>query len=224
MDLCFHVAGVTSAPTNFKQVSHVGFNPDGSVDFSNIPPEWKAIFKQIGLRKNDLKDKAFAKQVYAIMSDALGTGTGSDSPSSVSGQLLAPIPPPIVDVPNAPLPPPLVPPPLDTTTTTTTTSGIGTKSTPPPPPPPPPPPSQSSTSNKPLTPPVRSAASTGSSQPPPRNETKDVVAILKRAMEQHRMAMAGRHDEEDDEWSDWSDDDSDAQSASGSVASEDQKN
>jgi hypothetical protein len=206
-------------------VSHVGFNPDGSVDFSNIPPEWKAIFKQIGLRKNDLKDKAFAKQVYAIMSDALGTGTGSDSPSSVSGQLLAPIPPPIVDVPNAPLPPPLVPPPLDTTTTTTTTtSGIGTKSTPPPPPPPPPPPSQSSTSNKPLTPPVRSAASTGSSQPPPRNETKDVVAILKRAMEQHRMAMAGRHDEEDDEWSDWSDDDSDAQSASGSVASEDQKN
>jgi hypothetical protein len=42
-------------------------------------------------------------------------------------------------------------------------------------------------------------------------------------MEQHRIAMAGQRDEEDDEWSDWSDEDSDVQSASGSVASEDQK-
>ena len=114
-------------PKDFQQVSHIGWSADGGFDINNIPPEWKKIFKSVGLRKKDLESNPeLAGEVLDIMNKAADdTGGAIDSntqePAAPSGGNTSAVDP------NAPDPPP-PPPPVQ----------VNTNAPAPPPPPPPP--------------------------------------------------------------------------------------
>jgi len=58
-------------PTDFKQVSHIGWSNDGGFDIKNIPPEWKQIFQKAGIKKKDLENNPeLAREVVNIMNQA----------------------------------------------------------------------------------------------------------------------------------------------------------
>ena len=54
-----------SKPTNVKHVGGIKFDPrKGIFDTKNVPQEWKIIFKNAGITKNDLKDEEFATEIF----------------------------------------------------------------------------------------------------------------------------------------------------------------
>jgi hypothetical protein len=81
---------VTSAPTNFQRVSHIGWSADGGFDISNIPAEWKRLFKSVGIKKSDLEDKELSKKIFDIVQNY--ESSGGDVSSAMES--LAPPPPP----------------------------------------------------------------------------------------------------------------------------------
>ncbi len=42
---------------------HVGVKADGTFDMANLPPQWKQMFKEAGIRKKDLQDPETAAQI-----------------------------------------------------------------------------------------------------------------------------------------------------------------
>jgi len=124
-------------PTDFQQVSHIGWDPDGGFDIKNIPQEWKSLFKKANIKKKDLEDNPeLQRQVLTIMQQAQGDAEALGTQVS-SSQFV-----PVVNAPPPPPPPsggggPKAPPPPP--------SGGGGPKAPPPPSPglkaPPPPPS-----------------------------------------------------------------------------------
>lgn len=52
-----------SAVINVTHTQHVGVGADGGFDLNNISPEWKALFKQAGIRKKDLANPETAKAI-----------------------------------------------------------------------------------------------------------------------------------------------------------------
>ena len=52
-----------SAPTNFKHITHIGWDESNGFDVRNLPEEWKSLFKAAGVKKKDLEDKATAKLI-----------------------------------------------------------------------------------------------------------------------------------------------------------------
>jgi hypothetical protein len=82
---------VIGAPTNVKHEGHIGWDPEHGFDIKNIPPEWKKLFQNAGIKKNDLKDVEFAKTVVTTVAEAL-TAPPPPPPPPPSGK--APPPPP----------------------------------------------------------------------------------------------------------------------------------
>jgi len=106
-------------PTDFKQVSHIGWSNDGGFDIKNIPPEWKQIFQKAGIKKKDLENNPeLAREVVNIMNhaqeEAEEKGGSIQYNQEVKVGTNAPPPPPMMG--KAPPPPP-----------------VGTKGPPPPP-------------------------------------------------------------------------------------------
>ena len=199
---------VTSAPTNFKREGHIGWSAEGGFDIDNIPPEWKQMFKNMGIRKKDLlEDQSYAKDVFDIMQNA-GDSNLEQAPTA---------PPMNNNTPQTPQP-------------IVTTGGPSGGPAPPPPPPPPGVKKSGSVSSsesmpKPATPPpvvqedgrgdlLASIRGGGISMlkstkdaPRPEKPVEESVGLedtLKKAMLAHRKAMT---DDDDDD--DWSDDDGD---------------
>ncbi|KAJ3299644.1 hypothetical protein HDU76_006253 [Blyttiomyces sp. JEL0837] len=85
-----------SAPTEFKHVSHVGYDPKTGFSAQNIPMEWKVIFQKAGITEEQLQDKKTAKFVKKFMEQHSAAGgmpkkeTQSFAPSRASS---APNPP-----------------------------------------------------------------------------------------------------------------------------------
>lgn len=52
-----------SAPTNVKHLQHIGYDPNKGFEVSNIPEEWKSLFKSAGIKPRDLKDKETAEAI-----------------------------------------------------------------------------------------------------------------------------------------------------------------
>eukprot|EP01129_Flabellula_baltica_P000230 TRINITY_DN10270_c0_g1_i1.p1 TRINITY_DN10270_c0_g1~~TRINITY_DN10270_c0_g1_i1.p1 ORF type:complete len:513 (-),score=152.64 TRINITY_DN10270_c0_g1_i1:90-1628(-) len=116
-----------SGPSDFKQVSHIGWSADGGFDINNIPPEWKKIFKTVGISKKRLQENPdLADQVLGIMNEAdpgAGSTVNNNAPpppptpstsGSVTVNTSAPPPPPMpsgVSVVNPGIAPPPPPPP-----------------------------------------------------------------------------------------------------------------
>ena len=49
-----HHCGSLPGPTNFKHVSHVGYDPSSGFDLKAIPDDLKKLLKQAGVKKADL--------------------------------------------------------------------------------------------------------------------------------------------------------------------------
>lgn len=47
-------------PTNFRHISHIGFDPERGFDLQNIPPEWKSLFEKAGITSDQLQNKETA--------------------------------------------------------------------------------------------------------------------------------------------------------------------
>jgi len=97
-------------PTDFKQVSHIGWSNDGGFDIKNIPPEWKQIFQKAGIKKKDLEDNPeLARDVVNIMTQAQEEAEEKGNTVSISQEVKistnVPPPPPISGM-KAPPPPP----------------------------------------------------------------------------------------------------------------------
>jgi hypothetical protein len=222
------LTGVTSAPTNFKHESHVGWTADGGFDISNIPGDWKELFKSIGLTKHDLQENSsLAKEVFEIMNNANALPL---PPDPIDPALLpAPLPLPVTSsIADLPLPPPPMPGPVLGAPTPMPLAGGAA-----PPPPPPPPPAPANNNGTAPPPPPQPSGNVSSSGPrssflddvkkgavlrpvareqaaTPNAPGGDVTSVLKLAMERHRKAMAEMPEPSgggDGDWSDWSEDD-----------------
>lgn len=73
------VAAEISAPTAVTHMQHAGVTANGEVDFVNLAPEWKAVFKNAGIRKKDLQNPDTRRVV--LQSIALSGYNISSSPS-----------------------------------------------------------------------------------------------------------------------------------------------
>jgi Wiskott-Aldrich syndrome protein len=105
-----------SKPRDFRHMSSIGWTPETGFEIRNIPPEWRKLFQQAGVKKSELKDAETAGFIMDIIqkeggldsltAPAAGNGASSSStdeePVSAS---TAPPPPPAPTV-SAPKPPP----------------------------------------------------------------------------------------------------------------------
>ncbi|XP_067685165.1 actin nucleation-promoting factor WASL-like isoform X1 [Haliotis asinina] len=170
-----------STPTDFRHVSHVGWDPDKGFDMNNLEPDMKMLFQSVGIKPEDQVDKETLNFIYdfveknggieAVRKEMAGRPAPPPPPASVAP------PPPARPGTGAPPPPPsrnAGPPPPPPPT--------GRHGAPPPPqrlpprgPPPPPgrqgPPTRAPAMSPPRPPPVPSPASSrppmGSAPPPP---------------------------------------------------------
>ncbi|XP_074644375.1 actin nucleation-promoting factor WASL-like [Tubulanus polymorphus] len=53
-----------SNPTDFRHVSHVGWDPEKGYDTNNMDPSLKNLFDKIGVSESQLKDKETSKFIY----------------------------------------------------------------------------------------------------------------------------------------------------------------
>jgi len=67
-----------STVTNVTHTQHIGINPDGTFDLNNISPEWKALFRQAGIKKKDLANPETAKAIVATIAQTTGMQIRSD--------------------------------------------------------------------------------------------------------------------------------------------------
>ena len=69
-----------SAPTNFQHITHIGWDEANGFQVNNLPPEWKELFKQAGVKKKDLQDADTARApglLACLCRWALASGVGS---------------------------------------------------------------------------------------------------------------------------------------------------
>jgi len=104
---------VVGGPRNFRHTSHIGWGQDG-FSITDIPNEWKDIFKKAGIKKNELENKETAQKIISIITDVMyaqGTSSGSSQPTESTPQnndnnTNSPPPPPSKTSP--PPPPPMM--------------------------------------------------------------------------------------------------------------------
>ncbi|XP_068104703.1 actin nucleation-promoting factor WAS [Hyperolius riggenbachi] len=149
------------APSGFKHVGHIGWDPNSGFDVNALDPELRNLFSKAGISDAQLKDAETSKLIYDFIEQH--GGVEAVKQEMRMGDSFPPPPPPSR---SAPLPPPpsqgrgrsgpLPPPP-----------GRGSSGPPPPPPsrttPPPPPPS----GGPPRTPPPPRGGGGGGPPPPP---------------------------------------------------------
>uniref|UniRef100_A0A8D8LHC9 Neural Wiskott-Aldrich syndrome protein n=3 Tax=Cacopsylla melanoneura TaxID=428564 RepID=A0A8D8LHC9_9HEMI len=187
-----------SSPTQFRHVSHVGFDPNKGFDAVDIDnsPELKAFFEKAGVSSSQLRDPRTREFIYDFISRNGGLDAAKEEahlppppvparyPSAGGGARQAPPPPPqrTAHVAPPPLPPLRTLPSRATNNNNNSNSNNNTSSTlhdtpqsqstmhiPPPPPTPPPPPS--------LPPPTMDniPPAPPSMQPPPQPDTRSAL-------------------------------------------------
>ncbi len=90
-------------PKDFQHKAHIGFDPENGFDLDNLTPEWKALFKNAGIRKKHLRNKDRAKEIFAKISSTLG----EDAPP-LTNETQAPVrkpAPPVTSTSSRSLPP-----------------------------------------------------------------------------------------------------------------------
>jgi hypothetical protein len=66
------VAPQVSGVVNVVHTQHIGINADGTFDLNNISPEWKALFRQAGIKKKDLANPEVAKAIISTIAASTG--------------------------------------------------------------------------------------------------------------------------------------------------------
>lgn len=139
---------VIGGPTNFNRSMHIGFDPEKGFVYEKIPQEWKDMFSQVGIGKDELQDKETAEAVFKTLKKFQKKQERKEAPAPPkprSGPSKRGPPPPPSGSRGAPPPP---------------SSSGGVPPPPPPGAPPPPPPAPSLDSNK------LSSITKGSAPPP----------------------------------------------------------
>ena len=58
-------------PTNFKHVTHIGWDDQAGFQTQNLPPEWKRLFKDAGIKKKELEDISTAKIIVQTLAEQM---------------------------------------------------------------------------------------------------------------------------------------------------------
>lgn len=227
-----------SKVSNFERSMHIGFEPGKGFVYENLPAEWKKLFADAGIKKEQLQDKDTAKTLFKTMKkfEKKQTKTGGKPAPPSRGQRSKPAPPPPKKK-RSPAPPRKAPPPG--------------KAPPPPSGGPPPPPPPSGGGPPPPPPPSSGGSSSGDASvgkvtkgqaPPPQPGRGDLMAQIRAGtklkkveeseknkkeidLDLNEMSAAGKNDlmsmlkqslskradaiQSDSDDSDWSDDDED---------------
>ncbi|XP_012887804.1 PREDICTED: wiskott-Aldrich syndrome protein [Dipodomys ordii] len=161
------------APSGFKHVSHVGWDPQNGFDVNNLDPDLRSLFSRAGISEAQLTDAETSKLIYDFIEDQ--GGIEAVRQEMRRQEPLPPPPPPCRGGNQAPRPPmvggnkgrtgPLPPVPMGNVPPPPTPRG------PPPPgrggPPPPPPPATGRSGPPPPPPPAVGGASMPPPPPPP---------------------------------------------------------
>ena len=124
-------------PTNFKHVTHIGWDEANGFEVANLPDEWKSLFKAAGVKKKDLQNKDTARVIVDTLASNMTEDQLANMPA-LPGVTDRPRPPP----PPGPRPPPGPPPgPRPPPGAPPGWSGVISRGPAPPARPPPPPPS-----------------------------------------------------------------------------------
>nr|XP_032626088.1 wiskott-Aldrich syndrome protein [Chelonoidis abingdonii] len=89
------------APSGFKHVTHVGWDPNTGFDVNNLDPDLKTLFSQAGISEAQLTDAETSKLIYDFIE---GQGGLEAVKEELRRQSPAPPPPPMTR--SGPLPPP----------------------------------------------------------------------------------------------------------------------
>ncbi|KAJ8370148.1 hypothetical protein SKAU_G00101760 [Synaphobranchus kaupii] len=113
------------APSDFKHITHVGWDPNSGFDTNNLDPDLKKLFSCAGISEAQLTDAETSKLIYEFIENSGGLEAvkqemrkqGSAVPSPPPGRPAAPPARGLPAVPGQPppLPPPPPPPPLPPT-------------------------------------------------------------------------------------------------------------
>jgi len=108
-------------PTGFVHKQHIGYDPAKGFECSDIPEQWKAMFRSAGIKKADMQNPEKAAVIYSALQAELGDDFSFDKPpppevAAGKGKKAAPpVPkrggggPPAPEVPDAPPAPPDAP-------------------------------------------------------------------------------------------------------------------
>nr|XP_042701937.1 wiskott-Aldrich syndrome protein [Chrysemys picta bellii] len=216
------------APSGFKHVTHVGWDPNTGFDVNNLDPDLKTLFSQAGISEAQLTDAETSKLIYDFIE---GQGGLEAVKEELRRQGPAPPPPPMTR--SGPLPPPPPasargrsgplppipggpPPPSSMPNRGPVPSQPPRGHLPPPrgPPPPtsrsgpPPPPPASGAAPPPPPPPLQTPEMLDS--PPPAQSSEGLVGALMHVMQKRSKVIHssdegednGGDEEDDDEWDD----------------------
>jgi len=75
---------VIEGPTNVTHVSHMGWDPVNGFQLRNIPPEWRKLFKDAGVRKTDLQNPETALFIMQTVNKAMASGARAPPPPPLS--------------------------------------------------------------------------------------------------------------------------------------------
>ncbi|XP_075434411.1 actin nucleation-promoting factor WAS isoform X3 [Ascaphus truei] len=169
------------APSGFKHVSHVGWDPNSGFDVNALDPELRNLFSRAGISDAQLADAETSKLIYDFIEQQGGVEAvkqemrRSDpaAPPPPPPSRTAPLPPPVSQGRgrSGPLPPTpsrgsSVPPPPPSRSTPPPPPPISRSGAPPPPPPPPPLPAPEPIVDSPPPPPPPSLSGVQSSPTP----------------------------------------------------------
>lgn len=106
---------VISGPTGFRHASHIGWDPENGFDVKNLPPEWKKVFQEAGVKKSELSNPETSAVILQVIQEHTGGGLDAPPPSDAGfdeSNPSAPPPPPLPSSGGAGAPPPPPPPPM----------------------------------------------------------------------------------------------------------------
>uniref|UniRef100_A0A8C5QNI3 WASP actin nucleation promoting factor n=1 Tax=Leptobrachium leishanense TaxID=445787 RepID=A0A8C5QNI3_9ANUR len=168
------------APSGFKHVSHVGWDPNNGFDMNALDPDLRQLFSRAGISDAQLADAETSKLIYDFIEQQGGVDAvkqemrRSELPPPPPPSRDAPLPPPLGRGRTGPLPPPPSrvssapppPPPPSRSTPPPPPPPTARSGAPPPPPPPPPPPEPQMDCSAPPPPPPLGLSSNQSPQSP----------------------------------------------------------
>ena len=59
-------------PTGFVHKQHIGYDPAKGFECSDIPEQWKAMFRSAGIKKSDMQNPEKAAVIYSALQAELG--------------------------------------------------------------------------------------------------------------------------------------------------------
>jgi hypothetical protein len=104
-------------PTGFVHKQHIGYDPAKGFECSDIPEQWKSMFRSAGIKKADMQNPEKAAVIYSALQAELGDDflekplPETDAPAPKGGAKKAPPVPKRGAVPEAPAAPEAPPPP-----------------------------------------------------------------------------------------------------------------